>query len=116
MNSTAPRTRSEDPLRHLRAPATVGVPATPARSVSSSQRLHRNLVRLGRALIAVAPVLALSHLVIDLPGAGVEFTWWTLTIASYDAVAITVIIGIALAFRTAPTVVDAVVIRKHPPS
>ena len=115
MNSVTPRTRSDGPLHHLHALAAASVEAS-RHPIRSPQLGHRNLVRFGWVLIAVAPPFALSHLVIDLPGTGAEFTWWTTTIASYEVVVITVIIGIALAFRTAPHIGDAVVIREQPSS
>lgn len=116
MNFTTRRAHPDDSLRHLRALA-ARAEASQHRSrrpERSSQRRHRNLVLLGWALIAVAPLLALTHLIIDVPGAGANFTWWTTTIASYEVVVITVIIGIALAFRAAPS--NAVVTRNQPSS
>lgn len=98
MNSRRPHPRTDDPLRPLHSLAAVQPPR--ARPVRSRHRRHQALVRAGWMLIVVGPLLALSHLIVDAPGT--ELTWWTGTIASYDVAVIIVIIGTALAFRSAP--------------
>lgn len=115
MNYTPQRPRPDDPLRHLRGQVAVGAntPQHASRNPRSLQSRHRNLVRFGWVLIAVAPLFALSHLLIDAFNTEVVFTRWTTTIASYDVVVITVIIGIALVCRTAPTIGDSGVTRRQ---
>lgn len=63
-------------------------------------RTHRRLVRLGYALLATGPLLALAHLVTD--ARSTDSPWWTYTIASYDITVIIVIIATALILRTPP--------------
>lgn len=118
MSSTPQRPRPDDPLRHLRGRAAVGAttPRRASRNPRSLRNRHRNLVRFGWVLIAVAPLFALSHLLVDALSTEAVFTRWTTTIASYDVVVITVIIGIALVCRTAPTVGDSGVTARQPSS
>lgn len=98
MNDTRRDPHPEVRLRHLRALA-ASHPA-PRRPARSPRRRHRVLVCLGWVLIVAGPLLALSHLILDAPGA--KFIWWTSTLASYDVTVIIVIIGVALALRAGP--------------
>lgn len=63
-------------------------------------RTHRRLVRLGYALLATGPLLALAHLVTDTQST--DSPWWTYTIARYDITVIIVIIATALILRAPP--------------
>lgn len=73
----------------------------PAPALSPAERLHRRLVRLGWALLAAGPVLALIHAATDVLLRGTA-TWWTYTIAGYDTAVIAMIIGTSLVCRSTP--------------
>lgn len=64
-------------------------------------RGHRRLVLLGKALLAIGPILALIHALTDAQSGG-GGNWWTYTIAGYDTAIITMIIGAALVWRSPP--------------
>ncbi|WP_404436317.1 hypothetical protein LG322_14300 [Microbacterium aerolatum] len=63
-------------------------------------RTHRRLVRLGYALLAAGPVLALAHLINDTQST--DAAWWTYTVASYDIALIIVMAAVALILRNPP--------------
>lgn len=96
MNRTHPaRGRLPCALRHAAA-------TPPPDSLSAPQRRHRALVRLGRALLVIGPLLFVGHLVIDAQFAGRDASPWMYTVASLEAAIIMTIVGIALACRRPP--------------
>lgn len=69
------------------------------RTARTPERTHRQLVRLGRVLLVIGPLLAIVHLLVDTQSGGAGGTFWTYTLASLEAAVITTIVGIALAWR-----------------
>lgn len=94
MNHTPARRHT--PLPHLHRVHLSHQRPRPART---PQRTHRQLVRLGRVLLVVGPLLAAVHLLLDTQSSGSSGTFWTYTVASLEAAVITTIVGIALAWR-----------------
>lgn len=88
--------RRHTPLPHLHRIHPSRQRPRPART---PERTHHQLVRLGRVLLVVGPLLALVHLLMDAQPDGAGGTFWTYTIASLEAAIITTIVGIALAWR-----------------
>lgn len=84
------------PLPHLRRIHPSHQRPRPART---PERTHRQLVRLGRVLLVIGPLLATVHLLLDAQSDGAGGTFWTYTLASLEAAIITTIVGIALAWR-----------------
>lgn len=84
------------PLPHLHRMHPSRREPRPART---PERTHQQLVRLGRVLLVLGPLLALVHLLLDAQPDGSGGTFWTYTIASLEAAVITTIVGIALTWR-----------------
>jgi len=57
---------------------------------------------LGRVLLGVGPILALSHAVADAQVTEGDAPVWTYTFGSFDVAVIITILGVALAWREPP--------------